>query len=112
MFSSTCYERLLKLDFYFVWHQQLRALDKAYVISSGSKEDIKQLLRALGNIRSLLLVQAGPSEEDLMKNSLKSVTLLTGLVSFIKNHRNDHIHFPLDLLFEQEVEIVDSLRSF
>lgn len=77
MFSSTCYERLLKLDCNFVWHQQLRALDKAYVISSGSKEDIKQLLRALGNIRSLLLVQAGPSEEDLMKNSLKSVTLHT-----------------------------------
>lgn len=41
------------------------------MISIGSKDDIKQLLRALGNIRSLLLVQAGPSEEDLMKNSLK-----------------------------------------
>lgn len=55
-----------------LWYsQQLKALDKAYVISIGSKDDIKQLLRALGNIRSLLLVQAGPSEEELMKNSLK-----------------------------------------
>ncbi|XP_048731868.2 ryanodine receptor-like isoform X6 [Ostrea edulis] len=53
--------------------EQLQALDKAYVISIGSKDDIKQLLRALGNIRSLLLVQAGPSEEDLMKNSLKEL---------------------------------------
>ena len=110
MFSSTCYERLLKLDCYFVWHQQLRALDKAYVISSGSKEDIKQLLRALGNIRSLLLVQAGPSEEDLMKNSLKSVTLHTpNRLSFL---HLDHIHFPLDLLFEQVVDVVGSVSSF
>lgn len=46
------------------------------MISIGSKDDIKQLLRALGNIRSLLLVQAGPSEEDLMKNSLKYATLI------------------------------------
>lgn len=110
MFSSTCYKRLLKLDCYFVWHQQLRALDKAYVISSGSKEDIKQLLRALGNIRSLLLVQAGPSEEDLMKNSLKSVTLYTpNQLSFL---HLDRIHFPLDLLFEQVVDVVGSVSSF
>ncbi|KAJ8309071.1 hypothetical protein KUTeg_013945 [Tegillarca granosa] len=51
----------------------LQALDKAYVISSASKEDINLLLRALGNIRSLLLVQAGPDEEELMKNSLKEL---------------------------------------
>lgn len=57
--------------FFLCYSQQLKALDKAYVISIGSKDDIKQLLRALGNIRSLLLVQAGPSEEELMKNSLK-----------------------------------------
>lgn len=57
--------------FFLCDSQQLKALDKAYVISIGSKDDIKQLLRALGNIRSLLLVQAGPSEEELMKNSLK-----------------------------------------
>lgn len=57
--------------FSLCYSQQLKALDKAYVISIGSKDDIKQLLRALGNIRSLLLVQAGSSEEELMKNSLK-----------------------------------------
>lgn len=57
--------------FSLCYSQQLKALDNAYVISIGSKDDIKQLLRALGNIRSLLLVQAGPSEEELMKNSLK-----------------------------------------
>ncbi|KAK3094056.1 hypothetical protein FSP39_023525 [Pinctada imbricata] len=51
----------------------LLALEKAYVIGQGSKEDLNQLLRALGNIRSLLLVQAGPDEEELMKNSLKEL---------------------------------------
>jgi hypothetical protein len=43
------------------------------VISSSSEDDINNLLKALGNIRSLLLVQAGPDEEELMKNSLKYV---------------------------------------
>ncbi|XP_069116591.1 ryanodine receptor-like isoform X2 [Argopecten irradians] len=49
------------------------AMEKAYVISSASKEDIDQLLHSLGNIRALLLVQAGPDEEELMKNSLKDL---------------------------------------
>ena len=51
--------------------QLLSAMEKAYVISSSSKEDVDILLRALGNIRALLQVQAGPDEEELMKNSLK-----------------------------------------
>ena len=51
--------------------QLLEGLEKAYVISSASEDDINNLLKALGNIRSLLLVQAGPDEEELMKNSLK-----------------------------------------
>ncbi|XP_064602338.1 ryanodine receptor 2-like [Liolophura sinensis] len=51
----------------------LRAMDKAYVISSASKEDINHLLKALGHIRSLLSVQAGPDEEEMMKNSLKEL---------------------------------------
>ena len=51
--------------------QLLEGLEKAYVISSASQDDINNLLKSLGNIRSLLLVQAGPDEEELMKNSLK-----------------------------------------
>ncbi|XP_053408017.1 ryanodine receptor-like isoform X6 [Mercenaria mercenaria] len=51
----------------------LEGLEKAYVISSASEDDINNLLKALGNIRSLLLVQAGPDEEELMKNSLKDL---------------------------------------
>jgi len=53
------------------YFQLLEGLEKAYVISSTSELDINNLLKALGIIRSLLLVQAGPDEEELMKNSLK-----------------------------------------
>ncbi|XP_048259812.1 ryanodine receptor-like isoform X9 [Haliotis rufescens] len=48
----------------------MTALDKGYVISCKSHEDINLLLKNLGIIRSLLLVQAGPDEEELMKTSL------------------------------------------
>lgn len=72
LYKTKLNEILAYHDMVFLcYSQQLKALDKAYVISIGSKDDIKQLLRALGNIRSLLLVQAGPSEEELMKSSLK-----------------------------------------
>lgn len=47
------------------------ALEKTYVISVKNCEDITLLLKALGIIRSLLMVQAGHEEEELMKNSLK-----------------------------------------
>jgi ryanodine receptor 2 len=47
------------------------ALEKTYVISVKNCNDINQLLKALGIIRSLLLVQAGRDEEELMKESLK-----------------------------------------
>ncbi|XP_055878934.1 ryanodine receptor 2-like isoform X5 [Biomphalaria glabrata] len=51
----------------------MSALEKAYVISSKSHEDIAQLLKSLGIIRSLLQVQAGPDEEELMKQNLKDL---------------------------------------
>ncbi|GFR86949.1 ryanodine receptor [Elysia marginata] len=51
----------------------MSALEKAYVISSKSCEDINVLLKSLGIIRSLLQVQAGPDEEELMKQSLKDL---------------------------------------
>ena len=47
------------------------ALEKTYVISVKNCKDIDQLLKALGIIRSLLMVQAGHDEEELMKESLK-----------------------------------------
>jgi len=54
--------------------QLIRALDKAYVISVNSVEDIKNLYRSLGLVRSLLMVQVGPDEEELLKQSIWSVT--------------------------------------
>ncbi|CAH1792824.1 unnamed protein product, partial [Owenia fusiformis] len=47
-----------------------RALEKTYVISSASTEDINNLLRALGITRALLNVQVGGEEEELLKTSL------------------------------------------
>ncbi|XP_070180339.1 ryanodine receptor-like isoform X4 [Littorina saxatilis] len=51
----------------------MMALDKTYVISVKNCEDIYLLLKALGIIRSLLMVQAGHDEEELMKESLKDL---------------------------------------
>ena len=50
--------------------QLIRALDKAYVISIHSVEDIKNLYKSLGVVRSLLMVQVGPDEEELLKASI------------------------------------------
>ena len=58
-------------EFLYISFQLLLALEKAYAISSASKEDINQLLKALGHIRSLLLVQVAVDEEESMKTSLK-----------------------------------------
>ena len=59
------------LNYFVIWFLQLlRALDKAYVISQASKEDIVYLLRALGSIRGLLEVQVETDEEELLKNSI------------------------------------------
>jgi Tfp pilus assembly protein PilN len=63
--------QILKISTYIITSITARPIEKAYVISNSSKDDINALLRALGNIRSLLLVQAGRVEEELMKNSLK-----------------------------------------
>ena len=62
---------LFEFGTFCCFFQLLEGLEKAYVISSSSETDINNLLKSLGNIRSLLLVQAGPDEEELMKNSLK-----------------------------------------
>uniref|UniRef100_A0A8C3UUD6 Ryanodine receptor 1 n=1 Tax=Catharus ustulatus TaxID=91951 RepID=A0A8C3UUD6_CATUS len=43
-----------------------RALPKAYAISAASVADTTALLECLGQIRSLLIVQMGPEEENLM----------------------------------------------
>ena len=50
--------------------QLIRALEKAYVISVNSIEDIKNLYRSLGLVRSLLMVQVAPDEEELLKTSI------------------------------------------
>lgn len=50
---------------------QLRAaLEKTYVISESSREDLSVLLRALGTVRILLGVQVGPTEEEALKACL------------------------------------------
>ncbi|NXL94575.1 RYR1 protein, partial [Alectura lathami] len=47
-----------------------RALPKAYTISAHSVADTTALLECLGQIRSLLIVQMGPEEENLMIQSI------------------------------------------
>jgi len=54
----------------------IRALEKAYVISVHSIEDIKNLYKSLGLVRSLLMVQVGPDEEELLKQSIWSAAIL------------------------------------
>ena len=56
--------------------QLVRSLDKAYAIGHASKEDIHKLLKGLGLVRSLLLVQVGPDEEEILKTSIWSVHIL------------------------------------
>ncbi|XP_048224577.1 ryanodine receptor 1 isoform X2 [Perognathus longimembris pacificus] len=51
----------------------LRALPRAYTISPSSVEDTMSLLECLGQIRSLLIVQMGPQEENLMIQSIGNI---------------------------------------
>uniref|UniRef100_A0A6I8PD25 Ryanodine receptor 1 n=1 Tax=Ornithorhynchus anatinus TaxID=9258 RepID=A0A6I8PD25_ORNAN len=51
----------------------LRALPRAYTISAGSVDDTMSLLESLGQIRSLLIVQMGPQEENLMIQSIGNI---------------------------------------
>ncbi|EDM07855.1 rCG53564 [Rattus norvegicus] len=51
----------------------LRALPRAYTISLSSVEDTMSLLECLGQIRSLLIVQMGPQEENLMIQSIGNI---------------------------------------
>ncbi|CAI2723066.1 unnamed protein product [Schistosoma spindalis] len=46
------------------------ALEKTYVISGSSQDEVSRLLRSLGRVRSLLGVQLGSNEEILLKNCL------------------------------------------
>ncbi|NXH00872.1 RYR1 protein, partial [Loxia leucoptera] len=55
-----------------------RALPKAYAISATSVPDTTALLECLGQIRSLLIVQMGPEEENLMIQSIGSPCVLPG----------------------------------
>ncbi|NXM19667.1 RYR1 protein, partial [Ploceus nigricollis] len=55
-----------------------RALPKAYAISATSVPDTTALLECLGQIRSLLIVQMGPEEENLMIQSIGCVALASG----------------------------------
>ncbi|XP_075692371.1 ryanodine receptor 1 isoform X1 [Rhinoderma darwinii] len=51
----------------------IRALPKAYTINEVSVEDTMNLLESLGQIRSLLIVQMGPEEENLMIQSIGNI---------------------------------------
>ncbi|XP_029091765.1 ryanodine receptor 1 [Monodon monoceros] len=51
----------------------LRALPRAYTISPSSVEDTMSLLECLGQIRSLLIVQMGLQEENLMIQSIGNI---------------------------------------
>ena len=50
--------------------QLRRALDKGYVIGGQSADDVKDLQANLGIVRSLLSVQVGQDEEDILKGSI------------------------------------------
>ncbi|KAI6060082.1 Ryanodine receptor 1 [Aix galericulata] len=56
----------------------VRALPKAYTISAHSVADTTELLECLGQIRSLLIVQMGPEEENLMIQSIGCAPAPTG----------------------------------
>ncbi|KAM9224986.1 ryanodine receptor 1 isoform 1-T1 [Dugong dugon] len=51
----------------------LRALPRSYTISPSSVDDTMSLLECLGQIRSLLIVQMGPQEENLMIQSIGNI---------------------------------------
>ncbi|KAM5146539.1 LOW QUALITY PROTEIN: ryanodine receptor 1 [Mantella aurantiaca] len=51
----------------------IRAMPKAYTINAVSVEDTLNLLESLGQIRSLLIVQMGPEEENLMIQSIGNI---------------------------------------
>ncbi|XP_030074236.1 ryanodine receptor 1 isoform X4 [Microcaecilia unicolor] len=51
----------------------VRALPKAYTINEVSVEDTMNLLESLGQIRSLLIVQMGLEEENLMIQSIGNI---------------------------------------
>ena len=48
-------------------------LNKAYVIAEMSIKDVSGLLQSLSTVRSLLCVQMGPCEEDIMKCYLNEI---------------------------------------
>ncbi|XP_055934795.1 ryanodine receptor-like isoform X1 [Argiope bruennichi] len=48
----------------------MNAMENTYTISTASKDDVVVLLGYLQRVRSLLPVQMGPEEEEIMRNSL------------------------------------------
>ncbi|XP_076313816.1 ryanodine receptor-like isoform X3 [Tachypleus tridentatus] len=50
--------------------QLMNALENTYIIGSSSQQDVGELLEHLGKVRSLLPVQMGPEEEEIMRDSL------------------------------------------
>ncbi|XP_053908876.1 ryanodine receptor 1 isoform X1 [Cuculus canorus] len=92
----------------------VRALPKAYTISAHSVPDTTALLECLGQIRSLLIVQMGPEEENLMIQSIGNImnnkvfyqhpnlmralgmheTVMQVMVSVLGGGENKEIRFP------------------
>ena len=48
-------------------------MNKTYVIGESSIKDVTNLLRGLSTVRSLLCVQMGPCEEEIMKGYLNEI---------------------------------------
>ncbi|NWZ18064.1 RYR1 protein, partial [Agelaius phoeniceus] len=78
--ESLCLHPALVRAMFSLLHRQYdalgelgRALPKAYAISATSVPDTTALLECLGQIRSLLIVQMGPEEENLMIQSIGCV---------------------------------------
>ena len=65
----------------FMHSQLLRSLEKTYVISSKSVNDVNKLNRSLGLVRSLLKVQVAPDEEEQLKTSIWYLVVIL----FLKN---------------------------
>ena len=91
--------------------QLIRAMDKAYVISVNSVEDIKNLYRSLGLVRSLLMVQVGPDEEDLLKQSIWYASRLPAQLQCLRRHELFLTYFASQYTATFQTEIL-ALRIY
>lgn len=70
------------------------SLEKTYIISSTSKEDVQLLLRHLDVLRSLLPVQMSPEEEEIMRDTLWALVMNRvffqhpDLIKILRMHEN------------------------